>query len=347
MKQGGDRQLVALGQPGELADPLGRDADRDGVAAKALVALRPQARVLEEVVGVEAGRRASRTPSSCSASIASRTPADAAGGAVAVVGGAHDRDRERGVGLDRLGEVAGRGGLALAEAEQAPAGLGERRQLRDRVERGGEPSPAALRARRSFRSLWSLSSYLLDHLRRRAHARVHPLDRQHGPLVLAVGRRDSGGDSARRRARRGLDPRRRRCSRPSTASDSKIPGETVVPGDRDPQRLVELARLRTRGARPARPSSRSSVGGVEGLDRRAAPPAPPRAAPPASGVHHLRPGALVVDRRLEQEADQRPELGQRLRLLLGDRAGRAQRARGRPPPPRGPRARAAAAAAST
>ena len=40
VKQGGDRELVALRQPRDLADPLGADPHGDAVAAEALVAAR-------------------------------------------------------------------------------------------------------------------------------------------------------------------------------------------------------------------------------------------------------------------------------------------------------------------
>ena len=84
-----------------------------------------------------AGSR-SRDPVGVSARRPPARPPTRAGGPVAVVGGAHHRDRQRGVGLDRLGDIAGRLALAVAEAHQAAAGLGERGHPGDRFERLGE-----------------------------------------------------------------------------------------------------------------------------------------------------------------------------------------------------------------
>ena len=97
-------------------------------------------------------------------------------------------------------------------------------------------------------------------------------------------------------------------------------------GDRDAQRLEELAGLRSEPLEQLRQGA-SSVGLVERLDRREALAAAGGEVAGRLGVHHLRPRLLVVDRRLEEEADQRPELGEGLRLLLGDRAGPRERSR--------------------
>jgi hypothetical protein len=43
VKQGRDRELVALAEPRQLGDPLRRVSSRDGVAPESLVTLRPGA----------------------------------------------------------------------------------------------------------------------------------------------------------------------------------------------------------------------------------------------------------------------------------------------------------------
>ena len=184
------------------------------------------------------GVRACRRSRSADASVAHAVDverldrlADPAGpprGPVAVVGGAHHGDRERGVRLDRLGDVARRGRLALARARQAPPRLRTAPAGGDGVERGGEA--ASTGAGRALRA--SL-------LRRRAHAHggfhrsARALARGLIPLIgstraclarMAVG----AGSAVQGRRERSLDRALDR-SRPSAASESKIPGETVVP----------------------------------------------------------------------------------------------------------------------
>ena len=210
----GDRELVALRQPRDLADALGADPHRDRVAAEALAALRGGARGPEHVVGLDRlGQRAHALD--LSDSTASRTPPGAAGRPGAVVGGAHDRDRQRRVGLDRVGELARGDRLAVAEPEQTTPGLEERGQAADRVERVGQP-PAADAA----------AAFRWGRLRRLGHGLtvgslpclVHesnPLDRQQharwfSPDSAQAG--DRGRDPLAGRAR-GREPRATRRSR--------------------------------------------------------------------------------------------------------------------------------------
>ena len=142
VQQRGDRELVGLGQPRELPDPLGGVSDCDGVAAKTLVAVRPRTRMVEQIVGVESGGERANTVDVQGLdrlTDAARAPR----GAAAVVGGPHDRDREPGVGLDRLGDFTRGSSLALAEAEQAAPRLGQRRQPGDRLEGRRQPPATA------------------------------------------------------------------------------------------------------------------------------------------------------------------------------------------------------------
>ena len=96
---------------------------------------------------------------------------------------------------------------------------------------------------------------------------------------------------------RRVGPRFRRCaaraprrsarsvsSRPSSATLSKMPGETVVPGERDAQRLVDLARLDAARARRRRSAPRSTVGSSNGSA-----PARARRAPRASTARPSSP----------------------------------------------------------
>ena len=146
---------------------------------------------------------------------------------------------------------------------------------------------------------------------------------------LTVSRAES---RSTRRARLRAAPARRRCarsdsSRPSRARLSKIPAETVLPGDRDADRLEHRARLRPRAPRRRRAAPASIVRLVERLD---APRAPSRArasaVPRAVLAHHLVPRRLVDLDRPEREPDQ----------VAGTRPG----SRSSPAPPRPP-ARAA------
>jgi hypothetical protein len=141
VKQRRDRELLALRQPGMLGDRLGGVADRDRVAAEALVALRFERRPGEQLVGVElVGELAQLIRLQRLDRIADR--GRTAGQSGAVVGGPHHRDRKRSVGLDRFGELAHRRRGALAGGEKAPARLGECGHPRDGLERRGQPLAA-------------------------------------------------------------------------------------------------------------------------------------------------------------------------------------------------------------
>ncbi len=156
VKERGHRELVTLRKPRQLADALGADADGDTVAAEALPAVCGDARCLEDVVGLEIGCKlldaldAQRLDRLADPTRASRR-------AVAVVGRAHDRDRQRGIGLDRLGKLVRGARRLVAEAEQAAARLREGRQRRYRFKRVGKATsadaPAGVR-RALFRGLF-------------------------------------------------------------------------------------------------------------------------------------------------------------------------------------------------
>ena len=137
-------------------------------------------------------------------------------------------------------------------------------------------------------------------------------------------RRDCLAQACVRRGRSSASMRASVSSRPSAAIESKIPGDTVVPVIATRMRLVELLRLRAESlqqTRSAPPRSRRRLEGLA-LGQQGPRLAEERLRLGPSGTSPAR--LVVVDRRLEQEADQRPDLGQGLRLVLGDRAGRPE-----------------------
>ena len=169
MKQGRDSELVALRQPRDLADPLGRDPDRDPVAAKALMAPGRRARRLKRVVSLEPiGERRDAVGIQVFNRLA-HSPGPP-GRALSVVGGAHHRGDKCGVGLDRLGDVRRRRRLALTETDESPTRFQEGRHLGNCVEGvceapASDPGTAVTRTR-------ALCVECLAHRRFRALRRV-------------------------------------------------------------------------------------------------------------------------------------------------------------------------------
>ena len=101
-----------------------------------------------------------------------------------------------------------------------------------------------------------------------------------------------------------------------------MPGRDRRAGDRDADRLedvlgLDVAAPRPRRAAPARCARRRRARRPRAPSRAVA---PARSRPPSS--QPLLARGRVVGRRLEEEAGQRPEVRQRLDLLLGDRDGR-------------------------
>ena len=140
VQQGRDRELVALRQAGDLADPLGGDPHGDAVAAKAFVASGSRPGGLDRVVGLKAQ---GEVCDAVGVQVFDRL-ADAAGAprrSLAVVRGAHDRNRESRIGLNRLGHLGRRRRLALAQPDEATARLDQGRHLGDSVERVRKPAP--------------------------------------------------------------------------------------------------------------------------------------------------------------------------------------------------------------
>ena len=107
--------------------------------------------------------------------------------------------------------------------------------------------------------------------------------------------------------------------RPSAATDSKMPGETVVPATATRTGWKTSFALTSRRSTTAQRAL--DVLDVEwlGLLERSARLA--QALGGADVAHHLGPGLLVEVAALDQEAGQRPEVGERLHLVLADRHG--------------------------
>ena len=171
-----------------------------------------------------------RTPSALQRLDRLADAADAARGPVAVVGRPHHRDRQGGVGLDRLGEVAGRGAPGARRgraAGAAPRRAREAARPRRRRRRGGGRR-AALGAQPVVRVLPWLIVF--------AHRRPGPRPCAAPPHRSAAERASSlalnacsGGRLGAQALRAPAPTRATASSRPSAASESKIPGETVVP----------------------------------------------------------------------------------------------------------------------
>ena len=141
-----------------------------------------------------------------------------------------------------------------------------------------------------------------------------------------VNRSRSRPRGAHRRA--GRSPDRASMRRPLAAERGERvedPRRDGRAGDRDPDRLVDVAAA-CPGARPLA-ELRLERRRVEGLGLARSRSAPLRARP-APGSITFRQAFSDHRPAVEQERDQRPDLGQRLRLVLGDRAGRARAASG-------------------
>ena len=182
---------------------------------------------------------------------------DAARADAAAVGEAQDGDRQGDVGLDRLDQLADAGGLGGRGAHDPLAGLDQDREALDRLEGVGEAA-AGRRARSSACSwpggicalpfpfgLWAWSMPLDDSAMSSADEDVRFSHfRPQNRSIAADSIHFVAAKAAVRRSRSiAASMRASDCSRPSAASDSKMPGRDRAAGDRDPDRLVELARL--------------------------------------------------------------------------------------------------------
>jgi hypothetical protein len=142
VQQRSERELVGSRQPAEIGDPLDGVTRRERVAAKPLRLVLPGTARLEKLVcgdalggDGEAARgqdpdRVGDTGETGRAAIGARR-------------GPQNRDREAGVGLDRLGHLVLRRARLRDQALEAPARLGESRQLLDGRERLREAMAAA------------------------------------------------------------------------------------------------------------------------------------------------------------------------------------------------------------
>ena len=101
------------------------------------------------------------------------------------------------------------------------------------------------------------------------------------------------------------------------------PGRPMSPGDRDPDRLEELARLDS-GSSTTPVERLLDLPGLEVLDPLQRLDGGARAAGSAPSFITFFQAFSSSAGSSKQEADQRPDLGQRLGLLLGDLAGRPQ-----------------------
>src|SRR3954451_9708352 len=127
--------------------------------------------------------------------------------------------------------------------------------------------------------------------------------------------------------------RRSASSRPSTSSVSKMPGDTVVParatriGWKTSRGLTSRCSTNSRSTGSMRATVNGSTGASAARTALSAvwPSAPPRVAGAAPGVTEPLLARLgVVGRAVEDEARERPEVRERLHLLLGDRDRRTQ-----------------------
>ncbi len=196
VEQGRDGELVGLADAGRLGDAVGGVPGGKGVPAEPLVAARDRALTLEGVIGLERAGDHAHPARRQRVDGLPHAP-DARGRPRAVVRRAHHGDRERGVGLDGLGDIAGRLGLAVGEAHQAVAGLAECGQPGDRFEGVGKSCAARARAARASRRVpswlqWRGSSLLSEEVAAKRSSRCAtsvPLHRQirHANLSVRAG----------------------------------------------------------------------------------------------------------------------------------------------------------------
>ena len=240
VQQRRDRELVAFDPADDAADLVGGALGGEGVDAEALGLQLPAAVGLEEV---EARRGAGDRQHARGLEHVDRVgdAGDAAGDQAAAVGEAKHRDRQGDVGLDRFDQFADAGGLsgrgARSPARATRSGPGSARPPR-RPRPGALPGAAraasAGRLRRTPSGLPTLPFARLV-------GRLRPIGTTHrqretfglAETYLAQPITASSISPSGECDRKALDGRRRSCprscSRPSAASDSKIPGETELP----------------------------------------------------------------------------------------------------------------------
>ena len=346
VQKGGDEQAVAVRVAGGRGEAVGGALDSDGVQAEALGSGVPGLAALEELEGLGVGREALDGLGREHLDGGDDRLDLAALGRVHPVGEAHHGDDERDVGLDGAHDVARRGALLGDQGQQAVARLGQRREdLKGlegsrqslavpliagtaddgvrRVAAGAGPyggrcgCGAHERVIGRSKRFWSLA---------RGHGQVTlTLYRHGGPMVETPAMFPSYPANYASSARPTLA---RVSSRPSSATVSKIPGETVVP--------VKATRkgwkicLALRSVRSTTPRSASStVSAVHGSGRVASASAPPPAPRADSRDSRNFSRASGHRRTVVERAGQRPELVERRDLLLRDRH-RVARGRSRP-----------------
>ena len=259
-----------------------------------------------------------------------------------LVGEAHDRDREGDVGLDRRDDVgrstarrsrtgAARGCVTRPAPDRPPAPRtpssdGDRgprcggalaRRMGRSVRSSQQPMPTVFHS--SLIARTGTASLCLDRVQPNTSVALSA-DVRWLFSDPATNHRPVTGRRARARRRCGAASRRG----PSSATRLEDSGRHGLAGDRDPHRLEHLARLDPELLH--HPAQR-------GLDRRrrrtarrsasAARAAASVSAPPSRPIVFVKRGG-IIDRPVEQERDQRPEVRQRLDLLGRDLDGVAQ-----------------------
>jgi hypothetical protein len=225
-----DRELVAFHPADDSADAIGGTLSREGVDAEALGLQLPAAVGLEEVEA-GGGPRDREHPGRLQRLDGGRDAGDAPRMHVAAIGVAQNRDRKRDIALDGFDDLAAASGLRRS---------------------GGDHSVARLR--QDGVALDGLESLRQTTARRRCATTGFGAFVQ-GNFAVALGSGDAHWPTHRQQWRLGLAQtpfpiHKSRClqtcqavanrwaaarmrsserSRPSTASDSKIPGETEVP----------------------------------------------------------------------------------------------------------------------
>ena len=238
-----DDQAVAVGVADLAGEQLGRRARAERVQAEAVGRGVPDRAALEEVEGAYAlgqllhglGREdADGVDDVLDARDAARRD---------VVGDAHDGDDERDVGLDGLDDLGERHAVAADEREQAVARLGEGREALECLECGGQTAAVALARPCDLLerppkaavgvgdgAVWLAAMEALDSsvIRRAGCSRACRDRYRH----LRAGISQGLVDHYRQICDQGLSARSMRArvsSRPSTATVSKMPGETARP----------------------------------------------------------------------------------------------------------------------
>ena len=264
------------------------------------------------------------------------------------VGDAQDGDHERDVALDRGDHLADVRALLADDAQHAVAGLGERGEVLERLEGGGQAPAVALvvatrgigadgsaTRREEAAAAWGMvqcfrsgrgirgrvvatSGHLSAGMDESLSPRTRPPARWVSALPTRVGRRPLRRLSARSQSAASMPPQRlvaaqhRRASRRSPARPSCPRARRAAAGRRRAACAPRASTTPRSARRSRRPPSPRRAAAPARRARRRAPRARPRRA-----TSRARP--RVVGRPVEDEARERPEVGERLDLLLADR----------------------------